>query len=253
MQILMKLGLSEKEAKVYLAALELGEDTVQNIARKAKINRATTYVILEKLMKLGLMSTHQDGKRTVFVAEDPHELVNIIDEEKRTLEQRQRELETSMDQLLAIYNARKDKPSVRYFEGADGLEALDRYGHDQFKKKSQMVGLIPIGIIENQFPKRRATALSERVKLGINSKMLYTRPKGDIPDAINKRELRQAIRLPEKDFPIDVTIQIYSGWGVKFFNFKDDDYFGVLIKDANIARNMQYLFDLAWKGAHVKK
>ena len=39
---LQKIGLSEKEAKVYLAALELGQASVQNIARKAEVNRATT-------------------------------------------------------------------------------------------------------------------------------------------------------------------------------------------------------------------
>lgn len=35
---LMKLGLSEKDAKVYLAALELAQDTVQNIAKKFQFN-----------------------------------------------------------------------------------------------------------------------------------------------------------------------------------------------------------------------
>jgi sugar-specific transcriptional regulator TrmB len=71
LETLIKLGLSEKEAAVYLATLELGEDTALNIAEKSQVNRTTTYVILEKLMKLGLASTVERGKKTVFVAEDP--------------------------------------------------------------------------------------------------------------------------------------------------------------------------------------
>lgn len=68
---LIKLGLSEKEAKVYLAALELAQDSAQNIAKKAGVNRPTTYVILEKLMKLGLANTLEENKKTLFVAESP--------------------------------------------------------------------------------------------------------------------------------------------------------------------------------------
>ena len=59
---LKELGLAEKEAKVFLASLELGSSAVQEIAKKAEINRATTYVIIEKLMKKGLMSS-VGGKR----------------------------------------------------------------------------------------------------------------------------------------------------------------------------------------------
>lgn len=35
---LISFGLSEKEAKVYLAALELGAETAQNLSKKAGIN-----------------------------------------------------------------------------------------------------------------------------------------------------------------------------------------------------------------------
>lgn len=38
---LKELGLADKEARVYLASLELGSDTVQNIAKKSGVNRAT--------------------------------------------------------------------------------------------------------------------------------------------------------------------------------------------------------------------
>ena len=39
------VGLTEKQAKVYVAALFLGPAAVQRIAEQAEVNRATTYVI----------------------------------------------------------------------------------------------------------------------------------------------------------------------------------------------------------------
>ena len=75
---LQKIGLTEKEAKVYLAALELGQSTVQQISQKAKVNRATTYVILESLMDKSVIKTLEQGKKRFFVAEGPYALKNVI-------------------------------------------------------------------------------------------------------------------------------------------------------------------------------
>ena len=62
-QELTNLGLKDKEASVYLSCLELGPSPVQPIARKAKVVRATTYVILESLMNMGLVTKFKEGKK----------------------------------------------------------------------------------------------------------------------------------------------------------------------------------------------
>ena len=51
---LQDAGLSETEAKIYLAALELGQTSVSRIARKSGIKRTTIYLSLENLMEKGL-------------------------------------------------------------------------------------------------------------------------------------------------------------------------------------------------------
>lgn len=251
-EALLKLGLTDKEARVYLAALELGGDTAQNIAKKAAVNRATTYVIAENLMSLGLLSSHEEGKKTVFVAESPNELANILTAQERELESRKRYLDESLNALMAIYNTHGNKPSVRYFEGFDGLVALDRYGRERFKKGTEMVGITPIDIIEENFPTRRKEAVSERIKLGIKSRMIYTHKGGAIPDYVNQNELRDGVFLSRDVFPIDNSITIYDGWGVKIYNFSKGQPFGVLIQSADFARNMKQMFELAWIGAKAK-
>ena len=49
--VLKSIGLDDKEARVYMALLELGTATVHPIANKAEIKRPTTYLILEQLLK----------------------------------------------------------------------------------------------------------------------------------------------------------------------------------------------------------
>ncbi len=52
--VLVNLGLNEKEARVFLACTQLGTSVVSEIAHSAGINRVTTYDILEKLKHRGV-------------------------------------------------------------------------------------------------------------------------------------------------------------------------------------------------------
>jgi sugar-specific transcriptional regulator TrmB len=248
--VLQRIGLSEKEAKVYLATLELAESSVQNIAKKAGVNRPTAYVILEKLMGLGLASTLVKGKKTYFVAQSPSELENILKEQVSEIEHRKSELEGVMSQLHAIYNANSEKPAVRYFEGADGLVSMDRYGRDKLEKNSELLSLTPIDLIEERFGSRRKDSLKERIDLGIKSRAIYTHKDGKIPTQTNAKELREGVFLSRDDFPLTGTISIYPDWGVKFYHFDQSKPHGVVVESKEIAQNMKLLFELAWKEAH---
>lgn len=85
-QELKHLGLKDKEAAVYVAALQLGPSPVQVIARKAKVVRATTYVILEDLLKKGLVTSYKEEKKTLFSAEPPRQLMRLIEIEEEQLQ-----------------------------------------------------------------------------------------------------------------------------------------------------------------------
>ena len=52
-EIIKNLGLTTKAAKIYLAALELGEASVQQLAQKSRIKRTTLYYILDELVEAG--------------------------------------------------------------------------------------------------------------------------------------------------------------------------------------------------------
>ena len=52
---LEEIGLSEKEANVYLAILKVGRGTAYKIARLAGVKTPTTYLMLDDLLKKGLV------------------------------------------------------------------------------------------------------------------------------------------------------------------------------------------------------
>lgn len=246
--LLKKIGLTDKEAKVYLATLELGEDSVQNIAKKAQVNRPNTYVILDKLIKMGLASTVERAKKTIFIAENPKELTNILEKEKREIEFKERELTESMSQFDALFNLNKSKPAVRFYEGFDGLESMDRYGRNQLKKGDESMSIIPIDLVEKLFPQRRKEAIGERVDLGIRTRTIYTHKDGEISGLINKKELRDAVFISRDKFPINATLSVYPQI-IKIFYFDPIKPYGVIIESKEIVNNFKLFFDLAWLGA----
>ncbi len=120
---LIRLGLSEKEASVYLAMLELGPTGVGEISDKAQVNRSTTYLTIEGLKKRGLISSVDDGKRIIFSPESPSRLEAILHQEREDVERKHGSLVEAMPYFMGLFNSIQGKPSVRYFEGDDGIMA----------------------------------------------------------------------------------------------------------------------------------
>ena len=114
---LQNAGLSENEAKIYLATLELGQTSVSRIARQAGIKRTTVYLSLESLMAKGLISAIKKDNKTHYYAEDPRDL-------ERIMEERKKEISNLIPQLLAFTNLIDNKPEIRYFEGEEGIKEV---------------------------------------------------------------------------------------------------------------------------------
>jgi len=109
---LQEIGLNEKEAKVYVASLGLGQGSAAEIAKKAGINRATAYFVLESLMKIGLVSASNEEKTQLFVPEDPAQLENILEKQKQEIEQRRSKLKDLIEGLSSINSASVKNPSL---------------------------------------------------------------------------------------------------------------------------------------------
>ncbi len=117
-EALKKFGLSEKESKVYLTNLELGETTASDISIKSNIPRTLVYDLLEKLIKEGLVSYSIKKAKKHFVAADPSELVRIIKEKETTLRK-------VLPSLFSIQKSKISKrPRVEIYEGKEGMKTV---------------------------------------------------------------------------------------------------------------------------------
>jgi|GEM_PF-1027481 len=113
--LLEKLGLSDKESRVYFAMLELGQTTALNIARVSEIKRTSVYDTIERLQKRGLVTEQHVGLKRKFVAESPRVLQSLLHEQ-------QQELEEALPGLVEMHRYPSTEGSVKIYEGAEGLK-----------------------------------------------------------------------------------------------------------------------------------
>jgi HTH-type transcriptional regulator, sugar sensing transcriptional regulator len=116
-EALKQYGLNEKEATIYLAALELGRARGQEIAKKAEVPRSTGYSILEQLVQRKLIIALTDKKVTEYAAEDPSKLVALSEEAYRTIKAAQPE-------LAALFRGAKNRPRIRYYDGLKEIKEM---------------------------------------------------------------------------------------------------------------------------------
>ena len=239
---LQHLGLSDKEASVYIASLELGSDTVQEIAKRAEVKRANTYVIIEKLMSKGLMSSVEKGKKTLYKVEDPKQLLRLLQEQEEDIKKKEQEFKKHLPELETLFDIAEEKPKVRYFEGKEGLIAIRE---DYFKAKNkEVLGVFALDEEKSVFSEEeRKSAYERRVNKNINTKLLYTSEKRI--EAKPKLTIRRFI--PKDKFPLSSSIIIYDN-KVGIVSLKGK-LIGVIIENKEIANTLRSIFNIAWEGA----
>ena len=252
-QALTGAGLSEKEAKIYLATLELGSAAAVAIARKAGINRGTTYLIAENLMLRGLMSSvDRDGTRH-FSSEPPSHLLARIERESLTVNERKASLAAALPELEAMVKSGLPRPSVRYYEGLMGLEAmrqiLYRSRRDEVLSALDLDGLRRHISIENLRAHQRQMRTYD-----LGGRILYTCSDPGNEEMLSRSasgKTHEHRRVSHEVFPFAGEVVIF-GNTVALISYSDR-IVGSIVEHRDFARTMRSLFELAWKTAETKK
>tara|TARA_Y100000310_G_C20644436_1_gene795760 strand:+ start:86 stop:853 length:768 start_codon:yes stop_codon:yes gene_type:complete len=247
---LEQFGLKEKEAKVYLASLELGVSSVQKIAKKASINRATAYFVLDTLIEQGLVTHFQQGKKRYFAATHPAQLLRLIKQQKLDLEEAEAKLEKEViPELLSIHNVAADKPKVMFYEGINGLRAMRE---DFLKTKDKEIeAIFPVEGYKSIFSERETKKYREaRKKKNIHVRAIYTIPK-DSPQPL-KPDFSKIRKVSNKKFPLTADITLYDN-KVAIASFKQKQPYGVIIESKEISETIRSMFNLAWRGTKKSK
>lgn len=242
---LQKLGLSEKAAKTYLAALEVGSSPVQTIAQKANLSRTTVYPQIEELIKLGLMTTVERGKKTFYNAEAPRQLDLLLKKQEDEITAKREELIKKIPEFDAIYSLATDKPSVKYYEGSEGLASM----REELLQNPRYISFLSFTAMDDYLaglPNFENEQSERRANQHIPIKVIYTYSKGKYPWAEGK--MREVKFLPFDRFPFSASVSICPDVGIQVAKYRDG-YVGVIIENTELAQTLSSVFNLCWEMA----
>ena len=239
---LEKLGLSEKESKIYLAGLGLGKFSVIAISEKTGIKRPTCYLILEDLKKKGLITTFPKAKKILYVAEHPNHLLKNTEDNFKLAKQ-------LMSELQNLINSTSEKPILKVYVGESGVhnimeDILDE-GKDFYYIASVVDLVAEIGQeYQDEWIKRRVAKKMQSTSIRIIEGEMDYKLYGDAPE--NPRVIRYA----PKGFQMPYTIFIY-GKKVAFISRKKQ-YFGFIVESKDMTISIKALFDVLWSTSSEK-
>jgi len=205
-KFLEEIGLSEKEAKIYLALLQVDSDSIHDIATKTKINRTTVYPVLESLGKKGLVSETQDGKKTLYQAAAPERLETYMERQKVVLQEQSARLKDILPQIKSIQRDQGERPIIKAFQGRDG--AISAYTEFyNFSNSIEKDGhyIINSDLLAQVFTDEEMKIFREiRKNKKIKTTIIYNRKEGIKEFEKNKI----AVRIDEKQYPVTCDIAI---------------------------------------------
>jgi sugar-specific transcriptional regulator TrmB len=241
---LIELGFNEKEAKVYLALLELGPATATQIARKAKINRTTSYDILDSLAGDGLINLIGETKIQKYAAESPEKVIKFLENKIAKTKEQLSLAQTLLPQLLSIYGV-KEKPKVKFYEGVDGMqEAFE----DTLTAKNEIIGYaVGEDIFKALTEKYVRDYFRRRIQKNISARFIAPNTPESRAVAINDaKEMRTTILVPKEKFYFSIEIDIYNN---KIMMASWREKFAIIIESEEITNAQRKIFELAWEGA----
>lgn len=233
---LQQIGLSDKQAKIYLACLELGECSIKEMAKKAEIKRTTIYDIIDEMIAVGFIRTTMRGKKKRFLAAEPSELENIIKKREALLAQ-------ILPQLNSLNNSGRNKPKVWFYEGKEGLK--DVYA-DTLKYNSELLSFASEHVANILGKEWVESYFRKRVKRQIHVRAIMPSTEYLIKEIISKdqEQLRMTKTINPAKYPFSIEINLYGHRKVALMSSKEET--ALIIEAPEIYNTLKLIFEFFW-------
>ncbi len=233
-----EIGLTEKQAKVYLALLKLGRGTAYKVAKIAGVKTPTTYLMLDELLQKGLALKIPHSKSQIFIAKMPDE---YLAEQKGKLSS----FENILPQLRSL-GSQKDETKTITFEGYDGILDALNYKFDDVRNKTLYAFYSHSPSIE----KRIIDMYLEWNKKAFNNGFRYKILAPDTKESeffikLHKEKYKGNTKLiPTELWSPETSMEIVEGEFVRIISSKDLQ--ATIIDNKRVAKAMKQIFDMVW-------
>ncbi|MFH1670740.1 MAG: helix-turn-helix domain-containing protein [Patescibacteria group bacterium] len=242
---LESIGLDSREARLYIAGLQLGSAPASEYSRQTSLNRITAYNTLELLSKRGVFTVvkKQRGKWYTPVAPD-----QLAFEARKNVQA----LDRVMPELRSLQGSEYRKPNVEFYEGWEGVR---RVYEDTLTAESELLNFANSAIVRANWQNYDEEYVAERVKRGIYLRGIAPNDEAGRMVQTKDAQCHREIRLvSKKDFDFNNEIKIYDNKvAIISFGGTKEDMFGVIIESKEVAETQRQIFEMAWRYAELTK
>ncbi len=235
---LQDLGLSEKEAQVYLTSMSLGPARIANISSNSGIKRTTVYSIFSNLRIKGLMREELKGWKKLYVAENPDRLEVLVNS-------MQQEVKKTLPEFQAVYNLRSSGAFIKYYEGIEAIRGV--YG-DLLKQIKAHDEYLVVGNMQkwlNQDPDFFLGFLKQRAKLNIKIRVLLQQSESAKDFKKNEKIYNEEIKIMPPEYKLTTNMVIVPHKVI--INQIIPPLLVMMIENDSIVKMNRELFEMIWK------
>lgn len=241
-ELINNFYLNEKEAKVYLAALELGRSRVSRIAKKAGLNRVTAYEVLKRLAQMGIAQSAVYGGVQTFTVVSPETLI-------KKQESRLSVAKEILPELALLTASKKHKPTISFYEGAEGIRSIYE---DTLACKDKLILNIthPQNLLQSVGDDFFFQYVKKRTRKHIAVQVLLSDTKENKKYKKEVETAKRQIKFFDPDkYPLPNEILMYDN-KVALLSFSS--LVGVIVEDKDIAQSVKSLWQMVWDSIDTK-
>lgn len=113
LELFKELGLTEREAKVYVTLLSRKSFTATELQEASDVPRTKIYEIVKRMINRGICAEKKLGNKKVFEAIEPKIALEIIlDDQRREIEAKNKLKNQLVDMFTPIYNEGRKKEDI---------------------------------------------------------------------------------------------------------------------------------------------
>jgi len=234
---LIEYGFSEKEAKVYLSLLMIGNSTVYEISEKADLVRTTTYDILKSLREGGFVSSYYKNKVLFFEACHPSFLAKDLAIKKGKIEKIIPNLSKLKEEMIKF-------PKVELYEGEEGMKKVFL---EILKPKTELIAFSNNKAMVEKMPFFAPNFIKMRANSNIPLRII-SEPSETTQKLLVDKDKKEKRKTRKWDKMNKFLLNMYVfGDSVAILGSSFKDPFGIVIHNKDFAGLQKSLFEEVWK------
>lgn len=238
-ELLKEIGLSEHESTVYFTMVSLGPSPILKIARASGMKRTTIYYVIDSLKEKGLARVDLKGFKSLYTAESPEKLENI-------LENRKNKFKHHLNDLLAIYNKGGGETLIKIYEGLEATKSIYNGLLQDIKPGEDylvIAGMKKAFDLDREFFK---DLQNRRAKLPIKIRILMADPENE--ESQNLKKYERNFNLKAKFLPLGTkltTNTVITPQRVLIHQM-EPPVMAIVIENKSTIKTQQELFEVMW-------